>query len=65
MGSRNRYKGGGLDIRTTDIETPTPCADIEAASISVLLGLDNGTRSQYPHKGRGLDIGIVRIKFVR
>ncbi len=49
----------GLGIRSTDIETLTPCTDIEAASISVLLGLNNGII-----KGRALGIGIVRIKFV-
>ncbi len=54
----------GLGIRSTDIETLTPCTDIEAALISILLGLSIGTRSLYPYKGRGLGISIVRIKFV-
>jgi len=54
--SRYRYKGGGLDIHSTDIE---------AASITVLLGINICTRSLYPYKGRGLGIGIARIKFVR
>jgi hypothetical protein len=40
LGSRYRYKGGDLAIRTRNIETLTPCADINTASISVLLGLD-------------------------
>ncbi len=62
--SRYRYKGGGLVIRSTDIETRTPSTDIEAASVSVLLGLDIGTKSRYPYKGKGLGIGNVRIKFV-
>ena len=62
--SRYPYKARGLDIRTTDIETLTPCTDIEVASISVLLGLSISTRSRYRYKGRGLGIGIVRIKLV-
>jgi hypothetical protein len=58
--SRYRYKGRGLDISSTDIETLTPSTDIEAAT-----GLNIGTRSRYPCKGRGFGIGIVQIKFVR
>jgi hypothetical protein len=58
------YKGGGLDIRTTNFEL---------ASILVLLGsqcrykvgLDIRARSQYPFMTRGLGIDNVRIKFVR
>jgi len=30
-----------------------------------ISGLNMGTRSRYPYKGRGLGISIVRIKFVR
>ncbi len=46
LGSPYRYKGGGLDISTTYIETLTSCTDIEAASISVIRGLNIGTRSR-------------------
>ncbi len=45
--SRYPYKGGGLDIHSTDTETLTLCTDIEVASISVLLGLGIGTGSRY------------------
>ncbi len=38
--------GGGLDIRSTDIETLTPSTDIEVASVSVLLGLNIRTKER-------------------
>ncbi len=45
--SQYPYKAGGLDIRTTDIKTLTPCTDFKVASISVLLGLGISTRFRY------------------
>ncbi len=47
LGSRSWYKGGGLNICSSEIDTLSPCMDIKDASILVLLGLDIITSTDF------------------